>query len=265
MRIRNKKYQIDNKLNKKIVLISDIHYNSKKDIKHLNKILSNIKKINPDYICIPGDVTDKSNILDLDLLIDWFKKLSLITTVIVSLGNHEFRINKKRNLYGLNQEYITKMNSIKNLYLLDNKNKIIDNINFIGLTLPIKYYKEDSCFVNEYKEYLKNIKSNNKYYNILLCHSPIDIIKKEILKDVNVDLILCGHMHGGIVPNLLKPIMKKRGLISPEKKLFPKDVYGHIKRLNKHIIISNGISVLPEKYFPKLKELFSSEIVEIDL
>lgn len=265
MRIRNKKYQIDNKLNKKIVLISDIHYRSKKNIKHLYKILNNIKLINPDYICVSGDVTDKANILDLDVLIDWFKKLSLITTVIVSLGNHEFHLNKKKKQYSLNQQYINKMNRIKNLYFLDNKNKIMDNINFIGLTLPIETYREDILMLDEIKKCIENIKSNNKYYNVLLCHSPMYITRKDILKDINVDLILCGHMHGGIVPSFLKPIMGKRGLISPKKKLFPNDVYGYIKRLNKDIIISSGISVLPEQYFPALKELFSSEIVEIDI
>ena len=47
MKIVTKKYNLNKKLNKKIVLISDIHYYSKKDINHLNKVLDKINfKIN---------------------------------------------------------------------------------------------------------------------------------------------------------------------------------------------------------------------------
>ena len=60
MKILNKNYNIDNKLNKNIVLISDLHYQDKKDIKILNNVLDNIKKLKPDYICIAGDITDKA-------------------------------------------------------------------------------------------------------------------------------------------------------------------------------------------------------------
>ena len=50
MRIVNKNYCIRGSIDKKIVLISDIHYKDKKDIKHLNKLFKNIKKVNPDFI-----------------------------------------------------------------------------------------------------------------------------------------------------------------------------------------------------------------------
>lgn len=259
MKIINKFYNINKKLNKNIVLISDIHYQDKKDIKVLNNILDNIKKLKPDYICIPGDITHKTFINDENEYINWFKKLSKISKVIISLGNHEFFINKHKKIYGLNKELLKKISNIKNIYLLDNENTIMDNINFIGLTIPMEYYKETKY--NDFHKCLNNLKTNKKYYNVLLCHSPMDICNKEVLKNKNIDLILCGHMHGGIVPKFMRKIFKNNGLISPNKRLFPKYAYGNIKINNTNIIISSGIKVIPFRII----NFFSPEVVNIKI
>ncbi len=255
MRIINKKYNIKGNIDANIVLISDIHYINKNDIKHLNKVLDNIKKINPNYICIPGDIINNTYINDEDILVNWFKDLSKISPVIISIGNHELCISKKKRLFGFNKDLYNKISSIKNIYVLDNDNIVIDNINFIGLSFPAEYYYKYKEEVFDSK-YLKNIKINKKYYNILLCHSPINIINHKI----DVDLILCGHTHGGIVPHIFSGIIKHGGFISPCKSFFPKNVYGHIH----NIIITSGISVLP-KNLGILTNLIRSEVVNIKI
>ena len=257
MKLQDKIYNIKSYLNKKIVLISDIHYSSKKDIKNLNIVLDKIKILNPDYICIPGDIINKAEIKDSVLLINWLKKLSKICKVIVSIGNHEFYISKTKKKFGLNKDFFRKISYIDNLYLLDNRNIVIDNINFIGLTIPIECYNKKKFY-----KCLTNINTSNKYYNVLLCHSPEYICNEKLLKKLNVDLILCGHMHGGIVPKLLRPLFKTRGLISPSKKLFPKNVYGNLKIGKTNIIITLGLKILP---YELLNKLFIKEIVQINL
>ena len=265
MKITNKKYNLSNKLNKKIVLISDIHYYSKKDIHNLNKVLDNIKKINPDYICITGDITDVSVVSDFDLLIEWLNKLTNICKVIMNLGNHEYYVNRKKCLFELNSEYIEEYKKIKNLYFLDNSCKVLDNINFIGLTLPIEHYMYNGENIEEFKKYLNKIKIDDKHYNVLLCHSPINISKEDVIKNTNINLALCGHMHGGMVLEILRPLFKNRGLISPQKGLFPKYAYGNIKAKDKNIIITSGIKKLSENHFPIFNFIFSSEVVEINI
>lgn len=260
MKISNKNYNISNNLNKTIILISDLHYKSEKDLERLNSVLNSIKRLNPNYICIPGDIIDKSSIKDQDLLISWFKELSMISKVFISIGNHEFYINKKNKEFGLNKEFFNKLESIDNLCVLDNKNIIVDNINFIGITIPINYYSED--YNDNFDECLDKINSNKKYYNILLCHSPINICKSQILKEKNINLVLCGHMHGGVVPKFLRPIFKHMGIISPNRKLFPKYAYGHIKKENTDILITSGIRVLP---YENLNKFFKPEIVKINI
>jgi len=262
MKIVNKNYNLKSNINTNIVLISDIHYHSKEDIKHLNKILKNIINIKPNYICIPGDLTDEANIEDKKNLINWLTKLSNICPVIISLGNHEFYIKKREKKFGLNIKLINKIKKIKNIYFLDNSNILIDNINFIGLTLPVNYYYNNSLV----SDFFNNIKSNNKYYNVLLCHSPMYICDNEVLKHINVDLILCGHMHGGVTPRILRPLFKNRGLVSPKLKLFPKNCYGKLKLNNTDVIITSGITVISNmNKFKKFKNFFASEIVKIKI
>ena len=102
-----------------------------------------------------------------------------------------------------------------------------------------------------------NVAKKGKY-NILLCHSPIDICTKEYLENSNIDLVLCGHMHGGVLPNFLRKVVKNGGIITPERKPFPKNCYGYIKVCNTEVIISSGITVIRP-----LRNLFVSEIVKI--
>ena len=259
MKVINKTYNINCNVNSNIVLISDLHYLNKNDITRLNYILDNISKIKPKFICIPGDIIDRSEVNDEDIFIDWLKRLSKIAKVIISIGNHEFYINKPEKIFGLNKDFYSKLSNIENLYLLDNKNIVIDNINFIGITMPIECFFEKQ---NNFSNLLDKLKTDKRYYNILLCHSPINICDEKILKNKNINLVLCGHMHGGIVPNFLRPIFKTRGFISPSKTLFPKNAYGHLKILGTDIIITFGCKALPCE---KLNSIFKPEIVKINL
>ena len=260
MKIVNKSYNIKASIDTNIVLISDIHYYNKKDIIHLNKVLDNIKKLKPNFICIPGDLLDESNICDENCLIEWLNKLTNISKVILTLGNHELYIDKRKNLYGLNNKLINKIKKIKNLYFLDNESKVIDNINFTGVSLDIDQYHKEEKYIIDFDKY--NL--DNKYYNIVLCHTPMSITNKTNLK--NIDLVLCGHMHGGLMPRFLRKIFKNSGIINPSKRLFPKNVYGKLSKEDSTIIITSGITVVSHlNSFRILKNFFASEIVEIKI
>ena len=258
MRLLSKLYNLKNKTPKDIVLISDIHYRNRKDLKYLNKLYLKLKELNPTYICIAGDLCDEAYIKDDIYLVEWLEKLSKIGTVIYELGNHECYISRRDKKFGFNRDLLNRIKSIKNLYLLDNDNIIIDNINFIGITIPIDYYFEKKIDKKELKDTFNRLKIKKGKYNILLCHSPIDICTEEFLKDSNIDLVLCGHMHGGVLPRIFRKIFKNRGIISPEKKLFPQTCYGYIKICNTEVIISSGIMVIRQ-----LRNIFVSEIVKI--
>ena len=70
----------------------------------------------------------------------------------------------------------------------------------------------------------------------------MSITNKTNLK--NIDLVLCGHMHGGLMPRFLRKIFKNSGIINPSKRLFPKNVYGKLSKEDSTIIITSGITIV---------------------
>ena len=122
----------------------------------------------------------------------------------------------------------------------------------------------------DFIEYFNKIKNvDAKKYNVLLCHSPISVTEDEIVKKLNnkINLVLCGHMHGGLTPIWLQKILKDRVLINPSKnKLFVKNSYGYLKHRNINFIITSGITKLSHlSHLSKFDKLFSPEIVTINL
>ena len=73
--------------------MSDIHFSKCVKNKKLNYITNYINKEQPNYILIPGDLIDSNNDIEVlnekDRLINWLKKISKNTIVLISLGNHD--------------------------------------------------------------------------------------------------------------------------------------------------------------------------------
>ena len=233
---------------KRILLISDIHYYNNKDNKKLDKLLKVINNYNADYICIPGDIIDNNDIKDKTYIINWLKELSKNSIVLLSLGNHDIRLKTKNGYRGyIDTEYINKLNNIDNLYLLNNNCKEFKDIYFYGYSQSFEYYHknkyESSNIMNNELDKYNVYKDLPNKFNVLLMHSPICLNDKNIKNKLNCyDLILCGHMHNGVVPIIIDDIFKgNRGIIAPNKKLFPKLARGVYRNKN-ILIISSGIT-----------------------
>ncbi len=266
-------YCVENeKFNKRIILLSDIHYYNHREKLYLDKVLIKLKKMEYDYLCISGDLLDYSRVNDQDLLLEWLSELGKLSKVIISLGNHDLTNDRKKHIYDFDQDLFDKIRQISNVIVLDNEIYVDGNIRFIGLTLPIDFYyqyKENEIY---FMRYVNNIfpKSFDNKYNILLCHSPKSLTNVKTYNMTklmrNIQLVLCGHMHAGITPIWLRKILKGRGLIGPFKQLFPKNAYGHLELNNTNIIISSGITTASNcNRFSFLDPLFAREITVIDL
>ena len=267
MKISNFFYDIkdDKPRNKRIVVLSDIHYYSRKNIKKLNKILSKTETFKPDFICMPGDIFDEKYIYDEGLFCDWLEKLGNICPVIMSIGNHELYDNVY-NDHRINKDVYDKVRKVKNVYVLDNELVKIDGINFIGLSYTYEYY---DVFNEHNKDYLikyinDKIDFNPKGYTVLLSHSPIELIKEEVFNNLKcsryVDLVVSG--------NILKKVMRGYGFFSPTHghRLVCKKSYGKYKIDKTNFVISSGIMKLSHRNkFRCLNFLFSPEITIIDI
>lgn len=243
----------------RIVLISDIHYSILTDMNDLYKLKNSIIKLNPNYICIAGDVIDCLNFVSDKKLInkfyEWLHNLGNINNnkipVLISLGNHDmfFKNNKDNVSEEVFRDYLKMLQS--NAYVLDNSYYEDKYVFISGFSQPKdSFHNKDSLKIEE--NYYNNINSkllnpNNSKIKIALIHSPINLVNKQInYKLKNYDLILSGHMHNGMVPSFIDRVVKGNwGIIEPNKKFFPKFARGKIKLDEyRYLIISGGVCKL---------------------
>lgn len=223
----------------KIIQISDLH--NKSFGKNNKRLIEKIDSQNPDIIVITGDLVEGDNknfYVALNLIDELTKKYKVYHII----GNHEQKslIKKHGELYKTYFKELTK----KPIIDLDNeKVKIEKNgkyINLYGLIIPLEYYPYffknyknkdiglDECFISNN---LGDINKNE--YNILLAHTPFFF---EDYEKYGVDLILAGHVHGGIIriPGL-------GGLLSPNREFFPKYDFGKYDKNNTTMLLSKGL------------------------
>lgn len=244
----------------KICQIFDIHYKKCFSVKKLAQIINSISDSMPDYICIFGDLIDDAKDLgDLNFLISFLEALTKIAPVIMGLGNHDLLAlgKDKKWFHYVNEEYFSMLKNIPKFHLVDNSTWKDDKVEFTGITMPFTYYERCHESIEYTKAYLNSIsnqllKSKDKhFYQILLFHSPISILtaREDGLECLDrKDLILSGHMHGGLTPPFLEKIFGKRGIIGPTnlkmRTIFPDYVRGRVNVNGTDAVISTGISKL---------------------
>lgn len=242
-----------------IALFSDIHYCSIVSKNKLNQIYNSLKENKPDYICIPGDIIDSNETLlddkHMTFFYKWIKKVSSLAPTLFVLGNHDILKTMglfKSDIYAYPTEFINNLQNIPNLYFLDNNRITINNINFYGYNATYKYYRSSkgkeniNLLIEDFNKNLEINKDDNNY-NILLFHSPIKIINDKSINSIknldNIDLVLTGHMHNGLVPNFMDKLLPKNiGFVGPYNTFFPKYARGIVKKENITLVISGAIT-----------------------
>lgn len=233
---------IDN-INTKICVISDIHFYLDYDIKIFNMIIDNINMNKPDYICIPGDLVDEAGLEDskVEPFYNFLHTLGLKYKVVVTMGNHDISIKSKRKD---NSVFFNHLKNMKEIHFLDNEIYIDNNIRFIGchnnLDAANREYGYNKEVIDDMNKLLTGI--DTKYYNVLVAHNPLYLSKKEVYSHItnwsNLNLIVSGHTHGGLVNSNIKG---NRGIITPSKHPFKNNIRGHFIKDGVHFVISNGI------------------------
>lgn len=220
-----------------IVQISDLH--SKLFGENNKKLIQKIKSLNPDIVVVTGDLIDGEN-NNYNVALDFMKEISKLYRVYYIIGNHEQKslIKKYKDEY---KDYFNKLHQIDFVNLDNNKVEIVkgdSNINLYGLTVPYSCYKylfdnqeTTSIDIDFLEEKLGKV--DREQFNILLAHTPFYFDEYE---KWGADLTLCGHVHGGIVR---LPIVG--GLLSPDRKFFPKYDLGEYTKNKSTMIVSKGL------------------------
>lgn len=201
----------------RIIFLSDLHnqvYGSSNDI-----LLDEIRKAGPELILIGGDMLiSKKNALP-DHALEFIRQLPEIAPVYYSLGNHEQRLKSNIEKYGSLMYYYMKELTAAGVRFLENDSVDISlngsELRITGLALPLDSYERMRSASVTCKEIEKLAgPADRDRYQILLSHNPVYV---PAYKEWGADLVLCGHLHGGVLR-----IPGWRGIVTPQVTLFPK-------------------------------------------
>lgn len=270
----------ENEKNIRIIMFSDIHFAEKYKLIKLKNIIKYANNNNPDYICIPGDILDDSDVVknheNRNILLAWLKELSDVAKIIISVGNHDImHIVDSEWQFQVNDEWFKDLSEISNVVLLQNSIYEDKNIRFIGFNPSFSYYEKEKeneiTFLIELNTTFNKIIKND-LLNIMLCHTPTNILNDLIIDNSpclkNIDVILSGHIHGGLVPPLIDALWKcNKGFISPTGQLVPNLARGIMYKDGKVCIVSTGITKLGYStgLLEKLNSLFPMNINNIEI
>lgn len=228
----------------RIVLISDVHnkvYGDK------NKpFIKAVKKINPDFIVLAGDLVTSKAGEDMMPGIELIRALCRNFKVYYGLGNHESKIKEQRDKFGNQFEQLKKELKLENMILLENRSVKIPeyNIRITGLELSLEYFAHFKLKKME-EGYLENTvgKSDDSMCNILIAHNP-DYFSE--YAKWGADFVLSGHVHGGI---MRLPLLG--GVIAPSYRLFPKYDGGIYRENGAVMLLGRGMGshTLPFRFF----------------
>lgn len=245
--IKTKKYQVKNsKLPEefdglKIAHISDVH--SKIFGKDNFGVIDIVIKENPDIVIMSGDIIDKRE-EDIEKFVSMYKKIYERYPTYYSIGNHERKLGWKKYKKYLKMLQMCGVHVIINgseKLIKNDKHIIINALKFRENMQPKVLTKEkEEEFISYMKNKLKNL--DTKDFNILIAHDPENF---KMYKQLGVDLVFSGHVHGGLIR------FGKICLLSPRRTFFPKYSYGKNTEENTTIITSAGMgkATLPIRLF----------------
>jgi uncharacterized protein len=208
----------------KLALISDLHLNSFGSYE--KKVAATLCDLKPELLVMAGDYIEAND--KFDELLEFLALLPKNCLKFAVLGNWDHWSGVKP------KEWSTAFSKL-GIELLDNENQTVNSLPgplcIIGVDDPTNgWEKMDKAFAG----------ISDKNFNLFLAHSP-NVISK--IADLPVDLLLCGHTHGGQVrvPGL-KPFW------------LPKKCEGYIagfyEKDGKHIYVNRGLgnSVIPIRF-----------------
>ena len=205
-----RRYNINTRVDLKILLLSDLHSHK------ADEAINIAKSTNPDIIVLAGDITetlgdnyhghnvDTDNSQGFRLM----RECAKITKTFYALGNHEMRP------YPENLQKIMDTGVI----FLDNSHTFITDKNersvcIGGLASGLKkegIFKHTNPPKTEWLDEFKKIDA----YKILINHHPEYF--EDYIKNSGIDLSLSGHAHGGQIR------LFGRGVLAPGQGFFPK-------------------------------------------
>jgi hypothetical protein len=212
----------------KIAIFSDMHLGVFKNALPLNKIIEALNKENPDIVIIPGDFVYH---IKKEKIKQTFKELEKIKAPVYAVtGNHDVG-EPGENVAPILRKTLKDLK----IHIIDDK---IEKINIKGIDLTIIGFKdiwEKDIDLN----LLNNLKKEDNV--IVVSHNPDSVY--EFPANSNIDLVICGHTHGG---QIRLPFVYK--LAIPTEHDFDRGFY-KINNMNIYVTSGTGMVGLPLRFF----------------
>ena len=224
-----------------LIFLSDLHnrvYGEKNE-----PLLQAIRNEKPDLILIGGDMLVRKEDASYDIALDFTSQLPEIAPVLYATGNHEQRMRANPEIYQASYADYRQQLKDRGVLFLENGSCRIEAgtvlLEISGVELPSASYKKLKKLpiqVSDIAEYLHKDSvsvTEDSVYRILLAHNPAYM---NAYKEWGADLILSGHLHGGVMrlPGI-------GGVITPQAFLFPKYSGEMTKEGEQTIIVSRGL------------------------
>ncbi len=221
---------------KKLVFITDVH--DQEFGPGGAELLKAVREQRPDGILIGGDLmVAKKGRGGLDATFRLLEGLAGIGPVFYSLGNHESRLDREREVYGDRYDQLIKKAEELGVCLLIDRTVPFDEVDITGVELSRSYYKKLFLErpVKMPKGYLarKLGTPDPDRFQLLLIHSPMYF---ERCRQWGADLTLAGHFHGGTIriPGL-------GGVMTPQYQFFVPWCAGCFEKDGKRMLVGRGL------------------------
>ena len=228
----------------RFVLLSDLHnkvYGTKND-----KVIESIRRINPDFIVLAGDLVTSQLREDMTPGIELLRTLRQDYRIYYGLGNHESKMRQRPDQFGDKYDRLIRAVSGKNVSVLKNEAVFLPeyNLKITGLDLDLNYFAHFK--VQKMKPgYLQETlpECEKEKCNILIAHNP-DYFAE--YAQWGADLVLSGHVHGGI---MRLPLLG--GVIAPSYKIFPEYDGGVFRTGSAAMLLGRGMGshTIPLRFF----------------
>lgn len=246
-------YEIGTKVTEpiRIVHLTDLHNHEFGE--NNSELIARIEDLHPDLIFMTGDMLNEND-PDIDVVCHLISELKDTAPVYFSNGNHEWHWKYQENLDELviDAGAVFVDNTYKDITLKNTELRIGGYYGYYR-TPHLKYLSDED---REKEEQFFDEFEDTDRLKILLCHIPTSWADWKYMDSCPVDLIYCGHYHGGQVR-----IPFVGGLYSPYMGWFPKNTKGLFTGKYGTCILSTGLG--SESRIPRINN--DPEIVVTDL
>lgn len=227
----------------KIVFLSDIHGRVfGGDNSELTELVC---AQNPDIIAVVGDIIDRdADDAEVDSMCALLQSLSQLAPTYFTVGNHEDDYIKAHGADLLDRIGSTGARVLECEY----EDLTVNGAAFrLGGMSELAYYGGDFRYDPKAQPFLTDY-CDTELTKVMLSHRPEAFAFKYACRDWDVDLVLSGHTHGGMVR---LPLIG--GLVAPIQGLFPDYCYGEYQLYDTKMIITSGLAGygwVPRMYNP---------------